>query len=503
MIVELLSVLAVLAGGSLLVRTTGLTGWSVPAFGLVAGVCLELAIGTVQAVTPLPVWPALTLALTAGLPAAWWGVRWRRGHDVSLPAGWAGVTVAGVAVAVVVLRAANLVKWHSDSLRYLMAGQLLADGGYDTAMSTHDLTKRLLGVPLLHAPAHLAGEDYLRSVTALLAVATVAIMVWLFHRGGAQRLDPTQVAVFATLGVLLLVTNNRFVFSAFYLNGHLLTAVLLLVIAGCGWLLVTGQESRSVPAPALLTLPLVAIPALVVTRPEGPLLAGVALLPALLAGRMPVRHRVAALATLGASTLAWHGYALRIHLERGADPPLTVVGMLGFGVVVLLLAAGLPRLDRWLDRWLRHPVRLLWAAEAGLWLALAAFAVRKPDILADSLRATAQNVVVGAGKWGTSLVVLGVLVLAAALLGRVPGAAALRFPVTTFIPLAYLMAYLRDAPFRVGYGDSLSRMFMHIVPLAVLYVIVTYAHADLLEGLKAWWTRLAPPRRDEPEEAVR
>jgi hypothetical protein len=46
-------------------------------------------------------------------------------------------------------------------------------------------------------------------------------------------------------------------------------------------------------------------------------------------------------------------------------------------------------------------------------------------------------------------------------------------------------------------------MFMHIVPLAVLYVIVTYAHADLLDGLRAWWNRVGLPRPDQREGAVR
>ncbi|MPZ27364.1 MAG: hypothetical protein GEV12_13370 [Micromonosporaceae bacterium] len=490
MIAELVSVLAVLAGGSLLVRAAGLTGWSVPAFGLVAGVCVQLTVGLVQVVTPLPTTPVLTLALTAGLPALWWAVRWWRGHDVGLPVRWTALVLAAVAGGVLVLRAANLVKWHTDSLRYLMTGTLLADGTYYSGVSTHNITKRLIGVPLLHAPAQLSGEQYLRAITPLLAVATVAIVVWLFRQGMRDRIDPTQLAVFAVLGGLLLVTGNRFVFSAFYLNGHLLFAVLLLVVAGAGWLLLTGVLTGADRlAPALRLLQLLALPAMVVTRPEGSLMAAVALLPMLLSTRVRVPHRAAALATLGVSTMVWQGFVLWVHRERGEAVPATVAAMLALGLLLLALSAGLLRWETRLsraDRLPSRPDRLLWVAEAGLWLALAGFALRDPAILVDSVDATIQNVVFGDGKWGSSLVALGLLVLGAVTFLRAPGAASLRFPVTTFIPLAFLLAYLRDAAYRVGYGDSLSRMFMHIVPLAVLFVMVTYSRTDW----SSLWTRL-------------
>lgn len=496
MIAELVSVLAVLGGGSLLVRAAGLTGWSVPAFGLVAGVCTQLAVGLVQVVTPLPTSPVLTLALTAALPALWWSVRWWRGHDVGLPVRWTALVLAAAAGAVLLLRAANLVKWLTDSLRYLMAGSLLADGTYPSGMSTHDLIARLIGVPLLHAPAQLSGEQYLRAITPLLAVATVAIVVWLFWQGMRDRIDRTQLAVFAVLGGLLLVTGNRFVYNAFYLNGHLLLAVLLLVVAGAGWLLVTGPDRPA--AAALRVLQLLALPAMAVTRPEGSLMAAVALLPMLLSTRVPVRHRAATLATLGVSTMIWQGFVLWVHRERAEAVPAEVAGMLALGVLLVALAAGLLRWQSRSDRLLGRPDRLLWIAEAGLWLALAGFALRDPAILVDSVDATIQNVVFGEGKWGSTLVTLGLLVVGAVAFLRAPGSASLRFPVTTFLPLAFLLAYLRDAAYRVGYGDSLSRMFMHVVPLAVLFVMVTYARTDW----SSLWTRLSSSRGEEGRRAV-
>jgi hypothetical protein len=465
---ELLSVVAVLAGGCLAARAAGIRGWVLPALGLVAGVSLQLAVGLLQVVTPLPTSPALTLAVTFAAPAAWWALRWRRGDDVRISVPHAAGLLAVLAVVVAVLRAANLAKWHTDSFMYLMAGELIADGRYASDVSTYLLTARTLGVPLLHAPAHLGGDYFLTSIHALLAAATLAIVIWLLRRGLAYAAAPAALTTFAVLGGVLLLTNNRFVFSAFYLNGHLLVALLLLVIAGNGWLLARGVVPADAPPRALIMLQAVAIPALVISRPEAAMLAVLALLPTWLAGQVRARHRMVTVATLGAANTVWQGFVAWIHLARDAPLPLTTIGSLALGV---LLLAAIPLLRRPLRVW------LLWAAEGGLWLALLGFvAARGPANLLESAGATAVNVLY-AGRWGLSVLILILLVLGVLLLSRVPHLTYLRFPVTTFVPLGFLLAYLRDIPYRIGFGDSLSRMFMHVVPLAVLYVIAAMAAA--------------------------
>lgn len=479
MIAELVCVLAVLCGGCAAVRAAGIRGWVLPALGLVAGVSIQLTVGLVQVVTPLPTSPALTLAVTFAVPAAWWLWRWRRGHDVRVAPGSAALLLGLVSVSVALSHHANLAKWHTDSFMYLMAGALIADGTYASDVSTYLLTARTLGVPLLHAPAHLGGAYFLTSIHALLAVATLAIVIWLFRRGSAHPAAPAVLAAFAWLGAGLLLTNNRFVFSAFYLNGHLLVAALLLVIAGGGWLLAGRRPDP--PPRALMMLQVLAIPALVISRPEAALLAALALLPTWLAGQVDARHRMVTMATLGVTNLVWQGFVVWVHLSRDAPVPPTTTGSLVLGMV---LVAAIPLLRRPL------PARLLLVSEVGLWLALLGFvAARGPANLVESLYATWANLFLGAGRWGLSLAILIGFVLGTVVLSRVPDLRYLRFPVTTFVPLGFLLAYLRDIPYRVGFGDSLSRMFMHVVPLAVLYVTAAMAAATT-----------ATPRRPHPAD---
>jgi hypothetical protein len=470
--IELISVMAVFLGGCALLRAAGLRGWALPALGLLAGVTLQVAIGVVQVVTPfVPTTPILTLALTAALPGAWWLWRLRQGRDVGVSLPLAGLSVAGVAGAVVLLRAVALVTYHSDTFTYLMASRLLADEAYKTGISTYLVTNRVLGMPLLHAPANLAGDYYLRSIATLLALATVAAVVWFIHVGVPRGLDGATRAVLIAAAVLLLVTNNRFVFNAFYLNGHLLQGALVLVVVGCGWLLAT--RAAKVPT-AVMVLQVVAIPGLLVTRPEGPLVTALALLPTWVSD-LSDRYRALTMAVAGGYGGAWFGFQAWVYADRGADLPVSVLGPLALSLGLLvgagLIATGrLPRIGPPVDRW------ALWLAEAGLWLALFALAVREPGNLKQSVVGTERNILGGEGLWGLSLFILGLFVLAA-LVVRSPRREMLRFPLTTFVPLSFLLAYLREGAYHAGYGDSLNRMWMHVLPLAVLFVVLSAASA--------------------------
>lgn len=467
MIVEVATALAIFVGGCAFVLAAGLTGWAVPALGYLSGVALVIGIGFLQLLSPLPSHPALTLALTLALPTAWWIVQRRRGGGAAVPWWCMAIGVACIVGLVAVLRLANLVKFHWDSTRYLLVANLLADGTFSAGANSELLTKRLIGVALFHAPARLHGEEYLRAATPLLALATLATLVWFFQQGARRWCDSGQIALFAGLGVLLLATTNRFVFHAFYLNGHLLVGAFFLVVVACGWLWVVRAE---VPASGLVALQVVALPAMVLTRPEAPLLAIIALLPVLLSRHVPVRSRTALLVALGTATVLWYGMAVVILTRHGEPIQASIYGLLAFGAGILVVPVLLRR-----PALTRRPLVVLGLAEVALWVALVGLSIRQPGLLRDSVRAELQNLVVGSGGWGLSLILLAGLGLIAVALVRTPGQTALRFPLTTFIPLAFVFAYLRDEAYRTGYYDSLNRMVIQVVPVLVLGIIVAMA----------------------------
>ncbi|HOL18576.1 MAG TPA: hypothetical protein PLY40_09870, partial [Bacillota bacterium] len=240
MTVELISVTAVLAGGTALVFALGIRGCALPALGLVAGLALQIICGAIQVVTGLPTTPALTLTLVVLLPAGWWIWSGRRNNGLAVPVKTVLAVLLLVVVVVIALYGAGLVNLTPDSYQYLSTGSLLESGHLDAAPPER-LLERSLAVPLIHAPANLAGAFYLRSITPLLALAALITLGWICREGLRVSLEDSHlIFYFSAAAVLWILSSHRFVYHAFYVNGHTLSAVLLLLLAGCGWLYARG-----------------------------------------------------------------------------------------------------------------------------------------------------------------------------------------------------------------------------------------------------------------------
>jgi hypothetical protein len=464
MCAELVIVTTTYLSGVLLASTVGFRRIGRVAFGFLIGLFAFVTIGFLQVVMGLPTSPLWTLAGLVLVSALFW--LWNPVLDDRPPLelSWTLSALFLIGCVVVFCYVSNPVKYHIDTFRYLLSSWLLADGSYQELASVNLLTKRSLTVPILHAAGKLYGEGYVRSLTPLMSFSLVAGLVWFYASGTKLMTARAHRYIVGALLVLLIVSNNRYVFNSFYVNGHLFFAACFVVIAASGWLLATEREA---PRAALLGLVVIALPALIVTRPEAPLAALLALAPLLLSPSVSWRDRALALGIYGISTTLWHGYIVMAYLDQSSGAPVSATGPLILGVasvaaMPLLLWTSLTQMSR----------VLLLVAEGAVWLALIVLAARDPTILVKSLSATYENLVLGAGGWGLSVVLLSALVLAAIILCHEKSLIYLRFPLTTSIPLFLLLAYFREIPYRVGHGDSLNRMLIQIVPLAVLFIAV-------------------------------
>jgi hypothetical protein len=113
---------------------------------------------------------------------------------------------------------------------------------------------------------------------------------------------------------------------------------------------------------------------------------------------------------------------------------------------------------------------------------LAAYTVVDPSILGNSLWVTAVNMGPdftfryspgGSGLWmhATWLAAIG-LVAAAVVVERIPWSRIWKAPIFGFGLLYFLLPYLRGSPWRVGYGDSGSRIVAHILLVMVAFVVL-------------------------------
>ncbi len=479
---EFVVIVLVHLSGWALLRALGLRDWGAVPLGFIAGVfgVIVLTFAFVVAgadTTPSSVLTAL--ALVGGVAL----VLQRRVLDAA-----AYLTVAATSVglvgAVVVLREAHVVSYHIDSFRYLMSATLLASNTFGEFATANLLTKRMLVTPAMHSLAHAYGEHYVRSLTPLLAIACLGALTYVlvtYHSRAATR-RPVAIAWLAgVLAAALLLSINRYVFHAVYINAHLTVGAALLMTAAGGLLLV-GQRLTRHERPAVTVLVALSLAVTIVGRPEGFLFAGIALLPIVLAREVTLRERALLTIVYGASMLGWHGY---VWLTLGSRATLESIGPAVLGALVLLAAPlhtlpGLTTARR----------VLLTVVFLALTVTFSGFSVLRFDPLQRSLVATYQNVVAGAGGWGLSLLMLAPLAVVAGTvaLRREPSADVVWYPLASSPLLFFLLVFLREGAFRVGDGDSLNRMLIQVVPLAVLLVGIgigatrTPGLADAAEG---------------------
>lgn len=468
---ELLVVLALTWTGWCVAPTTARTGWRLAAalpVGVathVTGVLVAVALPAALA-SPAGVLVVVTGAATANAV--------RRGTLAPWPRPAAVVTAAVLVVAAVgITSAVPIVNLTADSYRYLTVAGVLAADADVAALTPFTLQTRSLAVGALHGLAP-ADPGYLRAVTPLLAVSTLAAVGMLVAEVAAALDRRTRLGL-AGGAVALLLTNHRFLYNALYLNGHLLFAVWTLVVVALCWRALRRRHDGIGDA----VVAALAATAIVLVRPEGALWALVVVLPAVVDEHVPLAWRRVVLGLPAIASLLWHAGVLLVEWPRSGEPVTTdLLGPIVLAVLVLGLAAALPLLAP-LSR--RRP---LVGAHVALWAGVGVLGVTDPGLLRRAIGPTARNVFL-AGGWGVSLALLGMLVAVAVLLRRVPGEAAWVFPLASFVPFGLLLAFLRGSGYRVGPGDSLNRMLLHVVPIAVVALAATAVGAPRRRAARA------------------
>ncbi len=455
-------------GGVLLPRSSFRLGLRLP-LALIVGAALHASL----AVLLLPGRPALivttvvaasfaVVAQKAGQPVGW------RARDVP----WA--VAAGIATGLIVVwaRMWPAIPVGTDFFDYMSGAAVLARGDFGLG----DLEiKRGLSQQALHAAGFVLGAGGVPTIGHVMLVAglLILVVVAVAHSGRSRR---SPAALVAMLFVLAIVLSPQLRTHAAISNGHVLVATLLL-----GLVVLIGADSRRALLPALSAV----IGALVLARPEGATLVALVLLGASIGRRTTNKRATADLIApwfiLGVVSLIWGGMLTAGALLRDGDRELATDLLLLIGLVAL--AAG------WLQRVTSERAwrSIVLAGGTGLWVVTLVLLTQER---VNFLEAAVANVGRGAGGWG----VIGPALLIVATVGLVltAGSGAVhvqsaRWLIIGFVPVAVLsklgdglqasdagLELLLSGGGRVGWGDSMNRMWMHAV-LVVGYLLVMAA----------------------------
>lgn len=402
-------------------------------------------------------WPGLT-----GLPGLGWGL------------------VIAVAIALLFMGLAGLLFntttiHHVDSFQYIIVVRHMEAGTFWEWGNTHQMWRRQLAVGLLHIPAALVDQLYLVSIQLYIAIATIMLASFSIISERA-RIGQTFTYLAMIFLVVALVVSNRFLMHATYLNGHLLTALYMLTVIVAAF--PVFRSSRENLRLACL-LQSVAVVALVVTRMEGAFLALLVLIPVLLTKELPAAYRAVPLSALGAAIIVWNGFVWIAHRLDGLSVSAFVYIYILIGVGLILSALLLIYFNRIIDSFSKI---LVYSASA-------VFVVVAYALNAESFGASFEASISNINRdWGYGLYMYGVTVLFCIIFSKNYVVAILKYPVVMYVPFMFVMAVVRDNPFRDAPADSFNRALISIFPLAILLIAIAAASRQW-----GWpWTRVSP-----------
>lgn len=467
--------LLLIVTGGLLIPRNGFRRSVRLVLALPVGVATLGALGLLR----LPGAWGLAATLLTGL-VGWW---WLQRNGVS--AGWVkddwpvlSLAAIGSFLVAAWSRANGFIWTSPDSIGYLAGGSILADGRWAVGLVN---LKRGMAQQQLHAPGFAMGVEGFQSLGFAVLVTGALLLLLTTHPQGATSAEHAwrqSVWIVGTC-VALLFAAPALPIQAAYVNSHVLLALLLLSLV---LLLENFSGACSDSQVGLLPAAGLLLAAIVLLRPEGTLLAALVLLGTLRA--TPSAHS-ALWRWLGLATLAWNGVLVHGHLQRDQTPAGIVLMMIVIGVALTLLPVALRILPARFVRW--GPLLVgsaLWATTLALLLSDIGN-IRFLDV-------AIVNIGEAQGRWGSFGLMLFLLgVLAVALPERASdglGLLGARWALIGFIPLS-LLSKLGDglqspeAGFetllrgggRIGWGDSVNRMWTHAIFLVLLLVILRFA----------------------------
>ncbi|MDR2600765.1 MAG: hypothetical protein LBC73_10895 [Oscillospiraceae bacterium] len=489
MIVEMLFMILIFIGGYVFLYSLGIKGFAAMAMGIVVGLALQIVVGTLQIISPIPNNPYITISVFYVYPIIK-AILIRKKlkivirDEIKSFCFYAVMMITFIIIVVFLLFEFGVwVKWHSDSLQYIFFSKMLYA---DAVESYHSwwFIYRMLGVPIIFIPAQITGEYYLRSVFMLLGTSTVLSLMWFIKYSVSDFVSKKKTILLMLAGGLLLITVNRFVFHLFYINGHLLVAALALMIAACGSIVMSRKNENK---NAYFILMALCLSAMIVTRPESFLIVAFMIIPFIAAkDTVTINQKKLILIIYGATVAMYYGYILYLDYRdyllaasRGynfnLETPTLYHVLIGLTVVVIGIVL------KWLYKIkiVAYIIRyMIYITEAALWIVLYYIDEKVPPRWMIHRSMTLVETIIfqresqWQSSWGFSLLLIIVLIIIILLfIKRKSESTMLRFSLTTFLPISLLGAFMAGGYFREGYGGSFERMLIQIVPLAIYFVI--------------------------------
>ncbi len=364
---------------------------------------------------------------------------------------------------------------HGDSYWILAVSHLMQKSGDMNILDGHTPLKRGFAYPLLLA---LGPQDqWLTGMTPYIFFAMVCALAWVVWELVKSQPRSRTYFVGAVL-VLVGFTATMPLRAIFYINGHTLFAVGLIITVGVSVLALRDKVLSNAHLVALCAGVYVATS----TRAEGIAIMAIAILP-VISLRFVSRYKAAiVIASLTTSFAIW---------QATYNSYLIPNGMPWVVFMMILVGAGLLPIIKWFD-WLRF--RIFFIGFIGLLVVFAAAEVKWHSDFSRGHRALVYNLFfnfstksLGSGGWGLMFAGLALLLLLA-LFSRWSPEFRYLLMISVMLVVGSLISKMLDGGQfghpdlgRVGWSDSLNRMWIQTFGIFVITVAV-----GLIQNEKIW-----------------
>ena len=364
---------------------------------------------------------------------------------------------------------------HGDSYWILAVSHLMQNSGDMTILDGHTPLKRGFAYPLLLA---LGPQDqFLSGITPYIFFAMVCAIGWVFWELVKDQ-PRGRIYVVAAVLASICLTATMPLRAIFYINGHTLFAVGLVVAVGVSVLALRDKVLSNAHLVALCSGVYVATS----TRAEGVAIMAIVILP-VISLRFVSRIKVAlVIASLTSSFAIW---------QATYNSYLIPNGMPWIVFMVILIGAGLLPIIKWFD-WLRF--RIFFIGLIGLVAVYSAAEIRWHNDFRRGHIALVYNLFfnlntksLGSGGWGLMFAGLLLLMLIAIFSRWSPEFRYLLMISAMLIVGSFIAKMLDGGQFghpdlgRIGWSDSLNRMWLQTFGIFVITVAV-----GLIQNEKIW-----------------
>lgn len=348
-----------------------------------------------------------------------------------------------------------------DSVVMIATGRRFTFEGLPPSI-IEELSLRGVFLPQLQSASVFLGDDYLYAAQPAFGFTFVMAFFYISHRIlGQLGLSKRQALTYTLLATLILFSTTFIAFQFFYIHTNLISAAYLFIALGGFWFVsVEGNEDWMIIGTLALT-------GFSLARTEAPLFALLFLTLVISAGRISYKTRLRTILPYLSGLIFWYLY-LYLRMGEGTyilnpERTLLVIGSL-IALALLVLVSEV----KWIKEFLLpHLPKIMLGILA---LLLVVMVLQKPDHFRISIYSNIFNML-ETGEWGLTWLVFIFLFFVSLTGPRVPGEELLFYGILSFFAALLAIVYFR-VPYHTSWGDSANRMFTHILPIVVLYVLM-------------------------------